>query len=161
MKIEGSKVRIRLNGEWLNFRMNTNEKFLPIIFDAQKFKYGAQVVLRNGKVYLHVQVPFGVYLRHYGKTADGKLYAGFDLNSDMVILDESGTIRDVKVEHFPEVNSPGFSKRNARDLRLKALARLLDYAFYHGVGVVFFEDLGRIKRKNGKATNSKKGIERR
>jgi len=78
VKIEGSKVRIRLNGEWLNFRMNTNEKFLPIIFDAQKFKYGAQVVLRNGKVYLHVQVPFGVYLRHYGKTADGKLYAGFD-----------------------------------------------------------------------------------
>ncbi|WP_223211933.1 transposase [Thermococcus henrietii] len=160
VKIEGLNVRIRSNGEWLNFKMKTAGKFLPVLLDAQKFKYGVQVVLRNGKVYLHVQVPFEVYLKHYGRTANGKLYAGFDLNSDrvnMVILDERGIIRDVKVEHFPGVNSPGFSNRRARDLRLKALARLLDYAFYHGVRVVFFEDLGRIKRKNGKATTSRKG----
>lgn len=160
VRIEGLNVRIRSNGEWLNFKMKTGKNFLPVIFDVQKLKYGAQVVLRNGKVYLHVQVPFEVYLKHYGRTAYGKLYSGFDLNSDrmnMVILDERGIIRDVRVEHFPEVNSPGFSKRRARDLRLKALAHLLDYAFYHGVGVVFFEDLERIKRKNGKATNSRKG----
>ncbi|WP_245610473.1 hypothetical protein [Thermococcus celericrescens] len=153
-------VRIRSNGEWLNFRMSAPEKFLSVILDVQKFKYGAQVVLRNGKVYLHVQVPFGIYLKHLGKTTGGGLYAGFDLNSDrvnMVTLDENGIIRDVRVEHFPEVNSPGFSRRKARDLRLKTLARLLDYAFYHGVGTVFFEDLSRIKRRNGKATNSKKG----
>jgi len=160
VKIEGLNVRIRSNGEWLNFKMKTTERFLPIIFDAQKFKYGAQVVLRNGKVYLHVQVPFKVYLKHYGRTGGGKLYAGFDLNSDrinMVILDEKGIIRDVKIDHFPEVNSPGFPRKKARDLRLKALARLLDYAFHHGVGVVFFEDLGRTKRKNGKATSSRRG----
>ncbi|WP_246112274.1 transposase [Thermococcus aciditolerans] len=160
VKIEGLKVRIRSNGEWLNFKMKTAEKFLPVIFDAQKFKYGAQVVLRDGKVYLHVQVPFEIYLRNYGRTSSGKLYAGFDLNSDrvnMAILDENGAIRDVRVKHFPEVNSPGFPRKKARDLRWKALARLLDYAFYHGVGVVFFEDLGRIKRKNGKATSSRRG----
>lgn len=160
VRIKGLSVKIRSNGEWLNFKLKTAEKFLPVIFDAQKFKYGAQVILRNGNVYLHVQVPFEVYFRHFGKTAIGRLYAGFDLNSDrvnMVILDEDGVIRDVRVEHFPEVNSPGFSKRKARDLRLKALARLLDYAYHHGVGVVFFEDLGRIKRRNGKATASRRG----
>ncbi|WP_231963855.1 hypothetical protein [Thermococcus chitonophagus] len=76
-------------------------------------RYSKQVVLKNGKIYLHVQVPFEVYLRYYGKTAEGRLYASFDLNSDrvnMVILDEAGIIRDVRVEHFPEVNSPGFRR---------------------------------------------------
>ena len=160
VKIEGVNVRIRSNGEWLDFKMKTAEKFLPVLLDAQKFKYGAQVVLRNGKVYLHIQVPFEVSLKHYGRATNGKLYAGFDLNSDrvnMIILDENSVIRDVRVEHFPEVNSQGFPRGKAKDLRLKALARLLDYAYYHGVGVVFFEDLGKIKRKNGKATSSKKG----
>ncbi|WP_240703235.1 transposase [Thermococcus indicus] len=160
VRIEGLKVRIRSNGEWLNFKMKTTEKFLPVLLDAQKFKYGAQVVLRNGKVYLHVQVPFEVYLGRYRRTTNGRLYAGFDLNSDrvnMVILDGDGIIRDVRVKHFPEVNSPGFPRKKARDLRLNALARLLDYVFYHGVRVVFFEDLGRIKRKNGKATSSRRG----
>ncbi|MFA4700868.1 transposase [Pyrococcus kukulkanii] len=160
VRIEWPNVRIRSNGEWLEFRMKTAEKFLPVILDVQKFKYGAQVVLRNGKIYLHVQVPFGIYLKHLGKITRGRLYAGFDLNSDrvnMVILDETGIIRDVRVEHFPEVNSSGFSRRKARDLRLKALAQLLDYAYYHGVGTVFFEDLGKIKRRNGKAAGSRKG----
>ena len=160
VRIEGLSVRIRSNGEWLKFKLRTAEKFLPVIFDAQKFKYGAQVVLRNGKVYLHIQVPFEIYLKRLGKTTKGGLYAGFDLNSDrvnMVILDGNGIIRDVKIEHFPEVNSPGFPKEKARGLRLIALARLLDYAYYHGVGVVFFEDLSWIKRKNGKTTNSKRG----
>jgi len=160
VRIDGLSVKIRSNGEWLNFKLKTAEKFLPVIFDAQKFKYGAQVVLKNGKVYLHLQVSFEVYLRHFGETAIGRLYAGFDLNSDrvnMVILDEDGIIRDVRVEHFPEVNSPGFSKKKARNLRLKALARLLDYAYHHGVGVVFFEDLGRIKRRSGRATASRRG----
>lgn len=72
----------------------------------------------------------------------------------MVILDENGIIRDVKVVHFPEVNSPGFSKWKAKDSRVKALSQLLDYAYYHGVRVVFFEDLERIKRRNGKAASS-------
>ncbi|NJE09003.1 transposase [Thermococcus sp. M39] len=160
VKIEGSKVRIRSNGEWLNFKLRTSKRFLPVILDAQKLKFGAQVILRNGKVYLHIQVPFEVFLRHFGRTTKGKLYAGFDLNSDrvnMVILDGNGIIRDVKIGHFPGANSPGFPKKNARDLRLKTLARLLDYARHHGVGVVFFEDLERIKQRNGKTSKSKKG----
>lgn len=159
VKIDETRVRIRSNNEWLEFTLKTGEKFLPVILDAQKFKYGAQVVLRNGKVYLHVQVPFEVYLKYFGKETRGKLFAGFDLNSDrvnMIILDGNGLIRDVRVEHFPEVNSPGFSGVKARSLRLKALSRLLDYAYHHGVGVVFFEDLERVKRRNGKVSWSRK-----
>lgn len=160
VRINGLKVKIRSNGEWLNFKLKTAEKFLPIIFEAQKFKYGAQVILKDGKVYIHIQVPFDVCLRYYGKVNGGHLYAGFDLNSDrinMVVLDENSIIRDVKVEHFPEVNSPGFSRKKAKDLRLKALACLLDYAYHHGVKVVFFEDLGIIKRRNGRVTTSRRG----
>lgn len=160
VRIDNLKVKIRSNGEWLNFKLRTAQGSVPVLLDAQKFKYGAQVVLKGGNIYLHVQVPFEIYLRHFGKTPKGHLYAGFDLNSDrvnMIILDEDGIIRDVKVEHFPRVNSPGFPKGKARDLRLKALSQLLDYAYYHGVGTVFFEDLERIKRKNGKTVNLKRG----
>lgn len=59
----------------MKFKLKTAEKFLPVIFDVQKFKYGAQVILWNGKVYLHIQVPFKIYLKHLGKTAKGRLYA--------------------------------------------------------------------------------------
>lgn len=65
----------------------------------------------------------------------------------MVIVDREGKIRDVKVKHFPEVTSHGFPKNKAKDIRLKALAELLDYAYYHNVGIVLFEDLDRIKKK--------------
>ena len=44
-----------------------------------------------------------------------------------------------------------------RDLRLKVLSRLLDYAYYRGVSVVFFEDLSMVKRKGGKVMNSRRG----
>lgn len=78
------------------------------------------------------------------------MIAGFDLNSDrinMVIVDELGVIRGVKTERFPEVTSPGFPRGKANTLRLRALAKLLDYAYHHGVGIVLFEDLERIKKR--------------
>jgi len=65
----------------------------------------------------------------------------------MVIADNRGNIRDVRTEWFPEVASQGFSRNKANVLRLQALAKLLDYAYNHGVGVVVFEDLERIKKK--------------
>jgi len=65
----------------------------------------------------------------------------------MVIVDWNGRIRDVKVKHFPEVISHGFPKSKAKDIRLKALSELLDYAYYHGVGIILFEDLNRIKKR--------------
>jgi len=65
----------------------------------------------------------------------------------MVILDELGVIRDVKTEWFPEATLHGFPRNKANTLRLQALARLLGYAYHHGVGVVVFEDLERIKKR--------------
>ena len=73
----------------------------------------------------------------------------------MVIVGWDRKIRDVKTKHFPEVTSHGFPKNKAKDIRLKALAELLDYAYHHNVGMVLFEDLNRIKRKKVK-TKSKK-----
>ena len=67
-------------------------------------KYTAKVVFRNGRIYLHLSLPFELF--QYGVTC-GKLIASFDLNSDrisMVIVDWKGRIRDVKSKHFPEVN---------------------------------------------------------
>ena len=97
---------------------------------------------------MHLSIPFD-YVR-YGITC-GKHIASFDLNSDrinMVIVDRNGEIRDVKVKHFPEVTSHGFPKNKAKDIRLKALAELLDYAYFHNVGIVLFEDLERMKRRS-------------
>ncbi len=108
-------------------------------------------MFRNGRIYLHVSVPIELYLKYFSKgRASGKLVAGFDLNSDrinMVIVDIQGIIRDTKTEWFPEVTSHGFSGNKANTIRLQALAKLLDYAYHHGVGVVVFEDLGRIKKR--------------
>lgn len=58
MKMEGVKVKIRSNGEWLNFKLKTVGKFLPVVLNAQKSKYGAQIILKNGRAYLHLQIPF-------------------------------------------------------------------------------------------------------
>jgi len=72
------------------------------------------------------------------------------LNSDrinMVIADDRSIIRDIKTEWFPEVTSHGYLGNKANALRLQALAKLLGYAYHHGVGIVVFEDLERIKEK--------------
>ena len=56
--MEGVKVKICSNGEWLNFKLKTVGKFLPVVLNAQKSKYGAQIILKNGRAYLHLQIPF-------------------------------------------------------------------------------------------------------
>lgn len=134
-----------------------SERYIPLVNELvekslrKELSYTAKIVFRDGKIYLHISVPIELYLKHFRKgVARGSLIAGFDFNSDrvnMVILDELGVIRDVKTEWFPEVTSPGFPRNKANVLRLQALARLLEYAYHHGVGVVVFEDLERIKKR--------------
>ncbi|WP_456328189.1 IS200/IS605 family accessory protein TnpB-related protein [Archaeoglobus sp.] len=143
VRIDDREVRIRdsFSREWLSFRHDFGDRFI------KADKYTAKVVFRNGRIYLHLSLLFELF--RYGVTC-GKLIASFDLNSDrinMVIVDRNGRIRDVKSKHFPEVTSHGFPKNKAKDVRLKALAELLDYAYYHGVGIVLFEDLDRIKKR--------------
>ena len=143
VRVDDHEVKIRdpFSKEWLSFRHDFGDRFV------KADKYTAKVVFRNGRIYLHLSLPFGLF--QYGITC-GKLIASFDLNSDrinMVIVDWNRRIRDIKVEHFPEITSHGFPKSKAKDVRLKALAELLDYAYYHGVGIVLFEDLNRIKKR--------------
>ena len=143
VKVDDETVKIRdsFSRSWLSFRHDFGDRFI------KADKYTAKVVFKNGKIYLHLSIPFE--LVQYGITY-GKLIASFDLNSDrinMVIVDQNGKIRDVKTKYFPEVTSHGFPKNKAKNTRLKALAELLDYAYYHNVGIVLFEDLDRINKK--------------
>ncbi len=143
--------------EWLNFKVLFGKRYIPLVNElvekalSKKLSYTAKIVFRNGRIYLHVSVPIDLYLRYFRKgECNGKYIAGFDLNSDrinMVIVDELGIIRDVKTEWLPEVTSHGFPRNKADTIRLQSLAKLLDYAYHHGVGVVLFEDLDRIKKR--------------
>ena len=142
---------------WLRFKVAFGERYISLVSElvkkalSRKLSYTAKIVFRNGKVYLHVSVPIELYLKHFSKgRAKGKLVAGFDLNSDrinMVIVDRQGIIRDTKTEWFPEVTSHGFLSNKAHSIRLQTLAKLLNYAYYHGVSTVLFEDLDRIKKR--------------
>jgi len=142
---------------WVKFKVVFGKRCIPLVNElvekalSKKLSYTAKIVFRNGKVYLHISIPIELYLKYFSKgRARGKLIAGFDLNSDrvnMVIVDRQGIIRDTKTEWFPEATSHGFSKNKAHTMRLQALARLLDYAYHHGVGIVLFEDLDRIKKR--------------
>ena len=155
-----STNELQVNIPWkglLRFKVAFGERYISLVSElvkkalSRKLSYTAKIVFRNGMVYLHVSVPIKLYLKHFSKgRAKGSLVAGFNLNSDrinMVIVDKLGIIRDVKTEWFPEVTSHGFPRNKAHTLRLQSLAKLLDYAYHHGVGVVLFEDLDRIKKR--------------
>jgi len=141
---------------WVKFKVVFGKQYIPLVNEliekalSKELSYTAKIVFRNDKPHLHVSVPIELYLKYFRKgSARGKLVAGFDLNSDrinMVIVDKQGIIRNNKTEWFPEVTSHGFLRNKANTIRLQALAKLLDYAYHHGVGVVVFEDLGRIKK---------------
>ena len=154
---DSSKVRIRYpyDKSWLSFRARFGENYIPLVRElselakSRKCSYGARIVFRSGRIYLHLSVPVELYLKYFRKgEARGSLIAGFDLNSDrinMVIVDKSGVIRDVRTEWFPEATSPGYPRNKARVVRLRALTKLLSYAYHHGAGVAVFEELDKIK----------------
>ena len=136
-------------------RLYGNQPYLP---------YGAGIYLKkNGRMELHVNVPLELYVKHLNKTSRhynprGHV-ASFDLNSDricMVIVSRDGNLLDVKTEHFPEVTSHGFPKDKAKDIRMKALARLVSYAHHHGVTDYVAERLSKPKTKTlSKSANRK------
>ena len=142
---------------WVKFKVVFGKQYIPLVNEliekalSKQLSYSGKIVFRNDKPHLHVSVPIELYLKYFRKGgARGKLVAGFDLNSDrinMVIVDKQGIIRNNKTEWFPEVTSHGFPRNKANTIRLQALAKLLDYAYRHGVGTVLFENLGRIKKR--------------
>jgi len=148
-------IKYPFDGSWLKFRCCFGKysgliEELAQLATEKKVSYGARIVFRRGRIYLHLSVPVELYLKHFRRgRASGSHVAGFDFNSDrinMVIVDEYGKIRDARTEWFPEVTSHGYPRSKARARRLEALARLLDYAYHHGVGVVAFENLFLVKR---------------
>ncbi len=155
--IKTVKVKYPHDSSWLAFRASFGENYLPLIKEVvelarrKETSYGARIVFRNGRIYLHLSIPVELYLKHFSKgRPKGNLIAGFDLNSDrinMVIIDRYGRIRETKTEWFSEVTSHGYPRGKARARRLKALSKLLKYAYYHDVGAVVFENLSAIKKR--------------
>ena len=74
----------------------------------------------------------------------------------MVLMRGDGRLIEVRSEHFPEVNSHGFPRDKAENIRLEALSRLIEYAAAHGAKVFVFERLVMRRRKK---TGSKRGGE--
>ncbi|MCD6196599.1 MAG: hypothetical protein J7J82_07440 [Staphylothermus sp.] len=149
------RIKYPYDGAWLTFRAFFGANYIPLVKELvelaknKNVSYGARIVFRNGRIYLHLSIPIQLYLKHFKKReVRGDLIAGFDLNSDrinMAIIDGHGRIRDKKTVWFPEVTSHGFPRSIAKARRLEALAKLLKYAYYHGVSTVVFENLLTIK----------------
>lgn len=62
--------------------------------------------------------------------------------------------------HFRCVNSHGFLRNKARDIRLKALTKLLDYAKNHNVGIIVFEKIRMNKKAKTKSKRANRKIAR-
>jgi len=149
-------------------KVKFGKKHIPIIEELinAELPYSVGIVLNDGRFYLHVTVPLEVvakYDRHPKILTKSRYIAGFDLNSDrinMVIINEKGEIIDVRNKHFPEITQHGFSKNKARDIILKALNELIDYAVHHNVSFFVFEKLENIKKKKGRNKNANRKISR-
>lgn len=137
--------------EWVGAPVKFGKRHLSIInhlMDGEGSSYGVEI---SEDFTVHVYIPFWLYKQHVGREASGRVHiASFDLNSDrinMVIVDKNGEILDVKNEHFHEVSTHGYPRNKAKNLRLQALAKLLDYAWNHVVSVVLYENLPLIKSR--------------
>jgi len=125
--------------------------------------YSVGIYLKGEKIEIHVSIPLELYVRHLGHNVESRKHggyiAGFDFNTDrinMVIVDREGNILDIKNKHFHEVTSPGFSKKKAEDIRRKALAELVEYAYRHGVTDYVAEKLAKPRSKTHSKTANRK-----
>lgn len=119
--------------------------------------------MKSGELKLHVSIPLELYQKYLSRVSQfhnprGHI-AGFDFNPDrinMVIANRKGELLDVKTEHFPEVTSHGYPKEKARDIRRKALVKLVNYAHHHGVTDYVIEKLRRPRAKTLSKTANRK-----
>lgn len=88
--VSTDRVLVRYyNGEWLGFRARFGGKYLPVIEElmqlakSRKESYGAVISFRNERVYIHLEIPLWLYLKHFGteKPRGYGLMAGFSSNS--------------------------------------------------------------------------------
>ncbi len=93
------------------------------------------------------------YYKHVAKVKvnNGRLYGGADVNVDRInlaVVDEEGRLRGVKTFWFREVTARGFQKRAGRSIIGMRIHEMLEYAYNHGVKILFLENpevLGRLK----------------
>ncbi|MBC7113095.1 MAG: hypothetical protein H5T34_03625 [Candidatus Methanomethyliales bacterium] len=151
--------------KWLVVKVRFGERYIQIIEQLinSKFPYGAGIYLKGERFELHVSVPMELYRKYLNKVS--RFYvpcghiASFDFNPDranMVIVDREGNLLDAKTEYFPEVTSQGFPKEKGRDVRMKVLVRLVDYAHHHGVTDYIIERLSKPKTKTASKVANRK-----
>ncbi|MFP3258484.1 MAG: hypothetical protein RXQ57_03460, partial [Caldivirga sp.] len=109
---------------------------------------GSQLWVR-GEV--HMTVPMDVYYERMARYRrnDGKLYGGVDVNTDRInlaIIDEDGELIDYKTFWFSEASRKGYSGRRAWSIIGMRIHELLDYAYHHGVRILFLENPGVLGR---------------
>ncbi len=124
------------NGEWLEFKARFGKKYIPLLNELielsnqKKMSYGIAISFRDGKVYVHVEVPMWLYLKYFSTPRQERygLIAGFDINSDrlnVVVINRAGDTITLKTFWYSKVVSHGFSKEKARWIRLNALSSAL------------------------------------
>lgn len=167
-----SKVLIKIphadgKHEWIEARMKIGSKHLPIVEEliTTGYGYGATITLKEkrGKrrFYIHLHIPLRLYVKYMKKESKAKItsyIAGFDFNPDrvcMVIIDQRGTIRDIKNEYFSEITSHGLPKERSKTIRREAIAKLVKYAREHGVKYFVIENLRKPKPKGSKKAKRK------
>ena len=105
----------------------------------------------HGEVQLTIPMEF--YYRHMTRYRqnNGRLFGGVDVNADRInlaIIDESGGLRDAKTLWFEEASRKGVTRHRARSIIGMAVHAMLNYAYHHGVKMLFLENpdiLGRLK----------------
>jgi hypothetical protein len=139
----------------------TYEKLLETVL-REKQPYMPRVYvkswnIRDGRLYvrgeLQVTIPVDFYYKHMARVRvnKGRLYAGIDVNVDrinLVIVDDDGRFRDVYTFWFEEASRKGCSRHRARSIIGMRVHEMLEYAYNHGVKVLFLENpevLGKLK----------------
>jgi hypothetical protein len=128
----------------------------------ERQKYAGRVVVKDYGVRkdnlwvrgeIQITIPVDFYYKHIAKVRvnNGRLYGGVDVNVDRVnlaVVDEEGRLRDVKTFWFREVTARGFQGRAGRSIIGMKIHEMLEYAYNHGVKILFLENpevLGRLK----------------
>jgi len=102
---------------------------------------------------VQITIPIDFYYKHMSKARvnNGRLYGGVDVNVDrinLVIIDDSGSLRDIHTFWFEEASRKGCNKHRARSIIGMKIHKLLKHAYHHGVKTMFLENpevLGRLK----------------
>lgn len=158
--ISVGKVIIKYHdGSWIEGYVSFKERYhsllneLIYLTSMRREGYGARIVFRK-PLELHINVPLNLYIKHLGtprSSIDYSKLLGIDLNSDRVngvIIDRSGGIVNIYNKHFHEITSHGYHRGKAKEIRLRSLFEVIDFAVKrYNVGFVVFENLFDIKHR--------------